>query len=163
MPYQTRKVKYCHVTVPSRPGTGTRILEPLKDAGVNLLAFTGFPVGGRKAQVDLVTDDIRGVQRVAKENGWRLSKVKKGFLVQGTDEIGSQGPVTTRRRGYQCDRCGCRSRRQGPVRHDLLGQSGQIQQGGAGAEGQIAARHFFGISDNGIRAGTGLVDDFRPE
>lgn len=96
MPYQTRKVKYCHVTVPSRPGTGTRILEPLKDAGVNLLAFTGFPVGGRKAQVDLVTDDIRGVQRVAKENDWRLSKVKKGFLVQGTDEIGAVDKVLSR-------------------------------------------------------------------
>ncbi|MEX2525725.1 MAG: hypothetical protein WD750_12265 [Gammaproteobacteria bacterium] len=96
MAYQTRKVKYCHVTVPSRPGQGTRILEPLKDAGVNLLAFTGFPVGGRKAQVDLVTDDIRGVQRVAKENDWRLSKVKKGFLVQGTDEIGAVDKVLSR-------------------------------------------------------------------
>lgn len=96
MPYQTRKVKYCHVTVPSRPGQGTRILEPLKDAGVNLLAFTGFPAGGRKAQVDLVTDDIRGVQRVAKENDWRLSKVKKGFLVQGTDEIGAVDKVLSR-------------------------------------------------------------------
>lgn len=96
MAYQTRKVKYCHVTVPSRPGQGTRILEPLKDAGVNLLAFTGFPAGGRKAQVDLVTDDIRGVQRVAKENDWRLSKVKKGFLVQGTDEIGAVDKVLSR-------------------------------------------------------------------
>lgn len=96
MPYQTRKVKYCYVTAPSRPGQGTKILEPLKEAGVNLLAFTGFPIGGRKAQVDLVTDDIRGVQRVAKENGWRLSKVKKGFLVQGTDEIGVVDRVLSR-------------------------------------------------------------------
>lgn len=96
MPYQTRKVKYCYVTVPSRPGQGTRVLEPLKEAGVNLLAFTGFPAGGRKAQVDLVTDDIRGLQQVAKENGWRLSKVKQGFLVQGTDEVGVVDKVLSR-------------------------------------------------------------------
>jgi prephenate dehydratase len=96
MPYQTRKVKYCHVTVPSRPGTGTRILDALKEENVNLLAFTGFPVGGRKAQVDLVTDDIRGLQRAARENDWRLSKVKKGFLVTGTDEVGVVDKVLAR-------------------------------------------------------------------
>jgi len=96
MAYQTRKVKYCHVTVPSRPGTGTRILDEIRDAGVNLLAFTGFPVGGRKAQVDLVTDDIRGIQKVARENDWRLSKIKKGFLVTGADEIGVVDKVLTR-------------------------------------------------------------------
>jgi len=96
MAYQTRKVKYCHITVPSRPGTGTNILDEIRDAGVNLLAFTGFPVGGRKAQVDLVTDDIRGVQKVARANDWRLSKVKKGFLVTGADEIGVVDKVLTR-------------------------------------------------------------------
>jgi len=96
MAYQTRKVKYCYVTVPSRPGTGTRILDELRDARVNLLAFSGFPVGGRKAQVDLVTDDIRGVQRVARANDWRLSKVKKGFLVTGNDEVGVVDKVLSR-------------------------------------------------------------------
>jgi hypothetical protein len=96
MAYQVRKVKYCYVKVPSRAGTGTRILDDLKSAGVNLLAFTGFPIGGGKAQVDLVTDDISGVRRVAKKNGLRLSKVKKGFLVQGTDEIGAADKVLSR-------------------------------------------------------------------
>ena len=27
--------------------------------------------------------------RVAKKNGWRLSKTKRGFLVQGLDEVGA--------------------------------------------------------------------------
>jgi hypothetical protein len=96
MAYQVRKVKYCYVKVPSRAGTATRILDELKSAGVNLLAFTGFPIGGGKAQVDMVTDDVRGVQRVARSNGWRLSKIKKGFLVQGTDEIGAVDKVLAR-------------------------------------------------------------------
>ena len=34
---------------------------------------------------------IRRLRRkqIAKKNGWRLSKVKKGFLVQGTDQVGA--------------------------------------------------------------------------
>ncbi len=30
-----------------------------------------------------------GVRRVARKEGWRLSKTKKGFLVQGSDELGA--------------------------------------------------------------------------
>jgi hypothetical protein len=56
---------------------------------VNLLAFTGFPIGGGKAQLDFVSDDMAGVRRVARKEGWRLSKTKKGFLVQGSDELGA--------------------------------------------------------------------------
>ena len=54
-----------------------------------LLAFTGFPDTGGKAQIDFVTDDIAGVRRVARREGWRLGKTKKGFLVQGEDRIGA--------------------------------------------------------------------------
>jgi hypothetical protein len=56
---------------------------------VNLLAFSGFPVGKGKAQVDLVTDDVAGVRRAGRKRGWRLSKVKQGFLVQGSDRVGA--------------------------------------------------------------------------
>jgi hypothetical protein len=56
---------------------------------VNLLAFSGFPIGGGKAQLDLVTEDMASVRRVARKNGWRLSKNKKGFLVQGDDRVGA--------------------------------------------------------------------------
>ncbi len=61
----------------------------MRAADVDLLAFTGFPIGGGKAQLDLLTDDMAGVRRVARKNGWRLSKTKKGFLVQGTDQVGA--------------------------------------------------------------------------
>jgi len=84
-----RKVSYVDVKVPRRAGQGARILEALDEAGVNLLAFTGFPDKGRKAQIDLVTDDLAGVRRVARKHGWRLSKMKKGFLIQGRDRVGS--------------------------------------------------------------------------
>ncbi len=38
-------VEYFYIDVPDRPGEGARILGQLKEAGVNLLAFCGFPQG----------------------------------------------------------------------------------------------------------------------
>jgi hypothetical protein len=86
---RVRKINYCYAKVSARAGQGAAMLSKLRDAGVDLLAFTGFPIGGGKAQLDFVSDDMAGVRRVAREEGWRLSKPKKGFLVQGSDEVGA--------------------------------------------------------------------------
>ena len=83
-----RKVQYGYVMVPNRAGQAARMLLELKDEGVDLVAFSGFP-GKKGAQVDLVTRDMPGLKRVARKNGWRLSKPKKGFLVQGSDQVGA--------------------------------------------------------------------------
>ena len=83
-----RKVNYTYLTVPNRAGHGAKVLGELKRAGVNLLAFSAFPAKG-KSQLDLVAEDMATLRRVAKENGWRLSKAKKGFLVQGSDAVGA--------------------------------------------------------------------------
>ena len=78
---RVRKMSYCYVKVPSRAGQGVQILSELSDAGVNLLAFSGFPEKGGKSQLDLVPENMGALRRVAKKNGWRLSKVKRGFLI----------------------------------------------------------------------------------
>lgn len=86
---RVRRVSYCNTTVSSRSGQGAKVLQELKDAGVNLMAFSGFPGKSGRAQLDFVTDDIAGVRRVARRSGWRLSKTKRGFHVQGTDQVGA--------------------------------------------------------------------------
>ena len=86
---RVKKIHYCYVTVPSRAGQGKKILDELKGAGVNLLAFSGFPSKGGKAQLDLVPQNMTALRQLARKNGWRLSKVKKGFLIQGTDRVGA--------------------------------------------------------------------------
>jgi len=88
MPTTIRKVDYAYVTVASKPGEAARILEALRDANVNLLAFSGFPQGRNRAQIDLVTDDIDGLKAAAKRHKWKLSRTKRAFLAQGTDEVG---------------------------------------------------------------------------
>ena len=85
---RVRKVNYCYVKVSNRAGHGAKVLGQLKDAGVNLLAYSGFPAKGGKAQLDFVPESMAALRRVAKKNGWRLSKAMKGFLVTGNDQIG---------------------------------------------------------------------------
>jgi hypothetical protein len=86
---RVRQVNYCYVKVSARPGQGAAVLDELRKAGVNLLAFSGFPTTAGKAQLDLVGDDMAAIRRVARKNGWRLSKTKKAFLIQGDDRVGA--------------------------------------------------------------------------
>jgi len=86
---RVRKVGYCYLLVPSRPGQGAAVLAALHEAGINLQAYSGFPVGGGRAQIDLVSQDMAGIGRVARKHGWRLSRPKRGFLVQGDDKVGA--------------------------------------------------------------------------
>jgi hypothetical protein len=89
VPDRVKKVSYCYPIVPNRAGQGARVLGELNDAGVDLLAYSGFPVGGGRSQLDLVLEDMGALRRLARRNGWRLSKVKKGFLIQGNDRVGA--------------------------------------------------------------------------
>ncbi|MCH6562051.1 MAG: hypothetical protein IH800_06495 [Myxococcales bacterium] len=86
---RVRKINYCYLTVSNRPGHAAKVMDELRKADINLLAFSAFPAKAGKSQLDLVADKMAGVRSVAKKNGWRLSKVKKGFLVQGSDKVGA--------------------------------------------------------------------------
>jgi hypothetical protein len=83
-----RKVDYFYVMVPDTPGQGAKIMAGLADAGVNLLAFSGFP-SARRAQLDLVPEDSAKLKRAAKKLGLTLSAKKTGFLHQGKDRVGA--------------------------------------------------------------------------
>jgi len=86
---RVRKISYVHLAMPNRPGRGAGILGTLKDAGVNLIALHAFPGKPRMTQVDLVPENMTALRRAARQNDWRLSKVKRGFLVQGDDRMGA--------------------------------------------------------------------------
>ncbi|MCJ7594764.1 MAG: hypothetical protein MUO52_08360, partial [Desulfobacterales bacterium] len=51
-----RKVGYFAMDVADKPGEAVRILQALSQAGVNLLAFSGFP-RGRRSQLDFIPED----------------------------------------------------------------------------------------------------------
>ncbi len=89
---RVRKVDYFKITVPNRAGQGLRVFDALKDAGVNLIAFSGFPRRGR-AQLDFVPENTGAFRRAAKKAGLRLGVKKSGFLIQGKDRPGAMAGI----------------------------------------------------------------------
>jgi hypothetical protein len=83
-----RKLDYFALTVADRPGEGARLVAALKDNGVNLLAFSGFPAG-RKAQIDLVPEDSGALRAAAKKLKLALGPRKTCFVIQGDDRVGA--------------------------------------------------------------------------
>jgi len=83
-----RKVEYFYASIPNTPGQGAKIMAALATAGVNLLAFSGFP-SGRRAQLDLVPEDSAKLKSAAKAMGIKLSVKKSGFLLTGDDRVGA--------------------------------------------------------------------------
>lgn len=87
-----RLVAYFYIEAPDQPGEGARALAVLKDAGVNLLAFSGFPKG-RRCQLDFIPADPAAFRVAARKARWNLKGPKTGFLVQGEDRVGALADI----------------------------------------------------------------------
>ena len=83
-----RTLDYFYVTVPNKPGEGARALDVLRGAGVNLIAFSGFPQG-RGAQLDFVPDDPAAFKAAARKAKWKVTGPKRAFLIDGDDHPGA--------------------------------------------------------------------------
>jgi len=95
---EIRRVDYFYVTVPDKPGEGARALGALRDAGVNLLAYSGFPEG-RGAQLDFVPEDAAAFRRAARSAKWKLTGPKKAFLIAGDDRPGAVADIVDKLAG----------------------------------------------------------------
>jgi hypothetical protein len=87
-----RQVQYFYVEVPDKPGEGAKVLNMLKEAGVELLAFSGFPQG-RRAQLDFIPADAAAFRAAARKAKLKLVGPKTGFLVQGEDQRGAVAEI----------------------------------------------------------------------
>jgi len=87
-----RVVEYFYLTAPQKPGVGAAMLNELRQAGVNLLALSGFPAG-RAAQIDFIPEDPAAFRAAAKKAKWKLTGPKKAFLIAGDDRPGVIGEM----------------------------------------------------------------------
>jgi hypothetical protein len=92
VPETIRKVSYYYATVPDKPGEGAKMLQALRNAGVNLLAFHAFP-SARKSQADFVPADAAAFEAAAKAAKIKVSKPKTAFLIEGDDRVGALASV----------------------------------------------------------------------
>jgi hypothetical protein len=90
-----RLVEYFYMMAPNKPGEGARVLSALKEAGINLLAFSGFPQG-RRSQLDFVPADPGAFRQAAKLAKWKVVGPKRGFLVYGDDRVGAGAELLER-------------------------------------------------------------------
>ncbi len=90
-----RLAEYFYITASNKPGEGARALKTLKEASVNLLAFSGFPQG-RRAQLDFVPADPGAFKEAAKRARWKTAGPKRCFLVQGDDRVGAVAELLER-------------------------------------------------------------------
>lgn len=91
----TRLVDYYYAMVPDKPGEGAQVLKVLRDARVNLLAFSAFP-SQRKSQADFVPSDSAAFLAAAKAAKVKLKGPKKVFLIDGDDRVGALSEVMTK-------------------------------------------------------------------
>jgi hypothetical protein len=87
-----RRVQYFYVMAPDKPGEGARALDALRDAGVNLLAFSGFPAG-KRAQLDFVPENPAEFRAVARKAKWKVIGPKVGFLIEGDARTGVMADI----------------------------------------------------------------------
>ena len=87
-----RKVSYFAMDVADKPGEAARVLEALSRAGVNLLAFSGFP-RGRRSQLDFIPEDVELFRKAMSAARLKVQSKKTGFLIQGDDRPGAVAEV----------------------------------------------------------------------
>ncbi len=90
-----RTMDYYYLMVPDKPGEGARILDELRGAGVNLVAYSGFP-SGRGAQLDFIPTDSATFKAVARQKKWKVKGPKRAFIIEGDDRIGACAAVLAR-------------------------------------------------------------------
>lgn len=83
-----KRIEYYYAKVEDRPGEGRRLLEFLSAHGINLVAFTAFPLEGRKAQLVFVPENAEKLKTAVAEAGIPLVGPRKAFLIQGDDRTG---------------------------------------------------------------------------
>jgi len=83
-----RRRDYYYVMVSNKPGQGAKVVAGLAGAGVNLLAFSGFPQG-KGAQVVFVPEKSKAFRKAARKLKLKVSKKQTAFLIQGVDRVGA--------------------------------------------------------------------------
>ena len=87
---EIKVVEYHMGTVPNKVGEGARVLEGLKNAGINLLGFLGYPKSARVTElVAVVEEKTKGVAAIMKKAGVTPTSKGKGLLLTGDDRPGA--------------------------------------------------------------------------
>jgi hypothetical protein len=91
-----RLVSYFYTHCADSPGEAFRLLSSLKEGGVNLIAFTAFPEGMNRCQVDFIPENPDLFLKAAHKAGLTVTDKKQCFLIDGADRPGAVAEVLKR-------------------------------------------------------------------
>ncbi len=93
-----RKVVALTAEVDDRVGALAEIAQPVADAGINLLAVYGGPMGGGKARVCCIPDDPARLKDLAAQGGIAVQE-REHLLVEGDDRAGVSAEIASKLSG----------------------------------------------------------------
>src|SRR3989442_10779832 len=97
-----RIASYFKMAAPDKAGEGASALSLLRDAGVNLMAFSRFPPN-RRAQLDFVPADPMAFKAAAKQAKLQVLGPKPCFLAEGDHRPGAGAQLMTKLAGARID------------------------------------------------------------
>lgn len=89
MSFKIRRVDYFYTTIKDQSGEAYKLLSQLAELGINLLAFSGVPMGPMRTQLTLFPEDTLKMKSAADKAGLALDGPHPALLVQGDDELGA--------------------------------------------------------------------------
>ena len=92
MAEEIRRVEHYSVSIPNKVGEGARVLGALRDAGVNLIAFWGYPTEKGRAQLEFIPEDSATFAAAAKQTKLRVRK-SVAYYVHGDDRPGAVADI----------------------------------------------------------------------
>jgi len=82
-------VPFFSITVPNKPGEGAKVLVALKEAGISLIGAWGYPVKGKKSQLDVVPVDPKAFSKAAKKLKLEVGPKLNAICWAGEDRHGA--------------------------------------------------------------------------
>jgi len=101
MAEKVQRIEYYYTIVPNKAGEGAKVFDALKGEGVNLVAYLGFPIGWRRAQLDFVPSNKDAFLAAVKKAGIKIVGPKVAFLIQGEDRAGAVADILGKLRQAQ--------------------------------------------------------------
>ncbi len=88
------KLECFTAVIPNKVGEGAKILTSLKNAGVNLVAFWGYPLGAKakEAAIEMIPQTAVGFSAIARKAGLRVER-GVAFVLLGDDKVGALAGV----------------------------------------------------------------------
>jgi hypothetical protein len=80
MAEEIRRVEHYSASIPNKLGEGARVLGALREAGVNLTAFWGYPAGKGRAQLEFIPEDSATFAAAAKQTKLRVRKSIASYI-----------------------------------------------------------------------------------